>query len=147
MVYLKHMVTSYESYYVKQISPIDEMTSNDYGNGPSQNYLKDFKNNHQNILKKEFDSYGIWCYPSEEKANIKNKELAKGRPGFNKKEESIQPFKTVVTVSKNQNNQLLREVEELKTRKKQSAPGLRAAKCNQCGMDRKYLKKGERCCS
>ena len=52
MMYLKHMVTSYENYYVKQISPIDEMASNDYGNGPSQNFIREYRNSYQVILRK-----------------------------------------------------------------------------------------------
>ena len=63
MMYLKHMVTSYENYYVKQISPIDEMTSNDYGNGPSHNFMREYRNSCQNIMRKEFDNQGIWVYP------------------------------------------------------------------------------------
>ena len=68
MVYLKHMVNSYENYFVRQINPIDEMINNDYGNGPSYAYDEP-KNCGQNILRREFDSQSIWIYPEEIEEN------------------------------------------------------------------------------
>lgn len=44
MAYLRHIVSSYENYYVNQISPIDEMMSNEYGNGPNSDKKISFSN-------------------------------------------------------------------------------------------------------
>lgn len=60
MTYLRHIVSSYENYYVNQISPIDEMMSNDYGNGPT----REKKLCYSNIaLRSKLDKEGIYKYP------------------------------------------------------------------------------------
>ena len=66
ILYLKQLVTSYENYYVKQISPIDEMQSNEYGNGPNSTILTN-KQFLVPTLTSNFDKMGIFPYNENKK--------------------------------------------------------------------------------
>ena len=70
ILYLKQLVTSYENYYVKQISPIDEMQGNEYGNGPVNNP----QNNKQiQVLNEKFDKQKIYSYLDKKKSDSEEK--------------------------------------------------------------------------